>query len=201
MLFCASLLDICLFLFWLRLWHGDDCCTPILPVMFTHGCQYNGIWCDCPTSERFSAIKSGSIHNFLHLKMRISSQEYDSCFQFVWCVLSFDFAIKLGTFRFEFFSEFSSFVILLFFVHLRLLFSRHRWVFCRRNVCLRKYKISILVIRMSLWIIFVQCSFKNVINLLNLIITCFCLLDRQDKGNNAIHDLFKNFFFHRIMWI
>ena len=58
----------------------------------------------------FSAIKPGSIHHFLHLKMPV----YDSCCPFVWCVLSFDFASWLGTFRFEFFSEFSIFVILLF---------------------------------------------------------------------------------------
>ena len=38
----------------------------------------------------------------------------DSCGSFVWWVLSFDFAIWLENFRFEFYSEFSIFVILLF---------------------------------------------------------------------------------------
>ena len=46
----------------------------------------NGIWYDCHTSERLSDIKPGSIHRFLHLKMPVTSQEYDSCCPFVWCV-------------------------------------------------------------------------------------------------------------------
>ena len=46
--------------------------------------------------------------------MPVPSQEYNSCCPFVLCVLSLDFAIWLGTFRFEFSSEFSIFVILLF---------------------------------------------------------------------------------------
>ena len=67
--FFSSLLNIRLCLFWLRLWHGDDCCTPIwkiLPIMFVlfeHRCKYNVIWCDCHTSERISAIQSGC-HSF-----------------------------------------------------------------------------------------------------------------------------------------
>ena len=36
-------------------------------------------------SERFSAIKTGLIHHFLHLKMPVPSQEYDSCCQLVLC--------------------------------------------------------------------------------------------------------------------
>ena len=98
---------------WLLYSYFDN--LPIMSVLFTHRCKYNGIWCDCHTSERFSAIKPDSIHSFLHLKTPVPSQ--DSCCPFVWCVLSFDFAIWLGTFRFEFFSEFSIFVILLFFIH------------------------------------------------------------------------------------
>ena len=46
--------------------------------------------------------------------MPVSNQEYDSRWPFVWYVLFFDFAIWLGTFRFEFSSEFSIFVVLLF---------------------------------------------------------------------------------------
>ena len=46
--------------------------------------------------------------------MPVPSQEYDSCCPLVWCVFLFDFAIWLGTFRLEFFLEFSIFVILLF---------------------------------------------------------------------------------------
>ena len=69
---------------------------------------------DCHTSERFRAIKLGLIHHFLRLKMPVPSQEYDSCCPFLWYVLSFVFAIWLGTFRFEFSSEFSIFVTLLF---------------------------------------------------------------------------------------
>ena len=58
--------------------------------------------CDDTVVERFSAIKPGSIHHFLHLKMPLPSQEYDSCCPFVWYVLSFDFTIWLGTFRLNF---------------------------------------------------------------------------------------------------
>ena len=39
------------------------------------------------------------------------SQDYDSCYQFVWCVRAFDITIWLGTFCLEFSSEFSFFVI------------------------------------------------------------------------------------------
>ena len=97
-------------------WRMDDCCAHILTILYimsvliTHRCKYNEIWCDCHTSERFSAIKPGLIHHFLHLKMPVPSQEYCSCCSFVWCVLSFDFAIWLWTFRFDFSSEFSIFV-------------------------------------------------------------------------------------------
>ena len=38
---------------------------------------------DCHTSERFGAIKPGSGHYFLHLRMSKPSQEYDSCCPFV----------------------------------------------------------------------------------------------------------------------
>ena len=54
-------------------------------------------------------------YHFLHLKMPVPSQEYDICCPFVWCVLSFDFAIWLKTFRFEFSYELSIFVFNFFF--------------------------------------------------------------------------------------
>ena len=60
------------------------------------------------------ALKPGLIHHFLQKKMPVSSQEYDSCFKFVWCVLDLKFAICSGIFRFVFSLEFSIFVILLF---------------------------------------------------------------------------------------
>ena len=53
-------------------------------------CKYNEIWWDCQQSERVSAIKPGLIHQFLHLKMPVPSQEYDnSCLFFfdVFCYL------------------------------------------------------------------------------------------------------------------
>ena len=50
-------------------------------------------------------------HHFLHTKMPVPSQEYGSCCPFVWCVCVFEFAIWLVTFRLEFSSEFSIFVI------------------------------------------------------------------------------------------
>ena len=68
---------------------------PIMSVLFMHRCKYNGIWCDCHTSERLSSIKPGSVHHILHLKIPVPSQEYNSCCPFVWCVLSFEFAIWL----------------------------------------------------------------------------------------------------------
>ena len=46
--------------------------------------------------------------------MPVPSQEYDSFYPFVWCVWTIDFAIWFGTFLFEFSSEFSIFVFLLF---------------------------------------------------------------------------------------
>ena len=95
-------------------WSGSCClCSPICDLLLTHHFQYKGIWCQCRTSERLSAIKASLIHHFLQLRMPVPSQKYDSCCPFVWCVLSFDFAIWLGTFRFDFFSQFSIFVILL----------------------------------------------------------------------------------------
>ena len=39
------------------------------------------------------AIKPGLIRHFLLKKMPVSSQEYDSCYRFVCCVQSFNFAI------------------------------------------------------------------------------------------------------------
>ena len=41
----------------------------------------------------------------------------NACCPFVWCVLSFDFAIWLGTIRFEFSSEFSILVLLTFYMY------------------------------------------------------------------------------------
>ena len=108
--FCAFLLNICLF------WDCDTVMTAVAIFgiyLCLFRCKYNGIWCDSHTSESLSAIKPGSIH-YLHLKILVPSQEYDSCCSLVWCVLSFDFAIWLGTLRFEFSSEFRIFVILLF---------------------------------------------------------------------------------------
>ena len=43
-------------------------------------------------SERFTAIKPDLIHHFLHLKMSLPSQEYESCCPFVFdvfCHLNF----------------------------------------------------------------------------------------------------------------
>ena len=59
-------------------------------------------------------VQPGSIHHFPHLKIPVPSQEYDSICLFVWCAISFYFAIWLGTFRFECSSEISIFMILLF---------------------------------------------------------------------------------------
>ena len=67
----------------------------------------------CHTSVRFSAIKPGSIH---HLEMSVPSQEYDSCCPFFWCVLSIDFAIWLGTFRFLYF-PWNSVFLWFYFLH------------------------------------------------------------------------------------
>ena len=75
-------------------------------VLFTNQCKYNGIWWDCHQSERVSAIKPGLIHHFLHLKMPVPSQEYDSFCPFVFdafCyLLNIDFAMWLWTFQIDF---------------------------------------------------------------------------------------------------
>ena len=55
----------------------------IMSVLFTYRWKYNGIWCKCHSSKWLSAIKPGSIHHFLHLKMPVPSQEYNSCCQIV----------------------------------------------------------------------------------------------------------------------
>ena len=96
-------------LFVLRFWHNDDCCThivtilPIISVLFTHRCKLNGIWCDCHTSEGLSVVKPGSIHLFSTFEnASTNSGGIDSGCSFVWCVLSFDFAIWIGTYCFEF---------------------------------------------------------------------------------------------------
>ena len=104
MLFCAALLNICLFLLYP---YFDN--LPFMSVLLTHRCKFNGIWCDCHTSERFNrpfstfenAFTKSGICQLLSIRLKM-------------CVLSFDFAIWLGTFRFEFSLEFSIFVILLF---------------------------------------------------------------------------------------
>lgn len=49
----------------------------------------------------FNAIKPGSIHQILHLKMPIPNKEYESCCQFVRCVLLLDFAILLGKMKYD----------------------------------------------------------------------------------------------------
>ena len=58
-----------------------------------------------------TSYKTGPIYRFLHKKMPVPCEEYDSCWLIVWCVSAFDFAILLVTFRFEFSSEISIFVI------------------------------------------------------------------------------------------
>ena len=46
-------------------------------------------------------------------KALVPSQEYDSCYPFVWCAWTFDFANWLGTFRFKLSMSFGIFVIIL----------------------------------------------------------------------------------------
>ena len=94
-----------------------------LPYRFTLLCLFSSLIAEFDEtvvqSERFSAIKPGLILHFLHLKMPVQSQEYDSCCQFVFDVfchfiLQCDHGLS---------SEFSIFVIVLFFTwdHPRLL--------------------------------------------------------------------------------
>ena len=75
------------------------------------------------------------IHHFLHLKMPVPSQEYDSSCPFVWYVLSIDFGIWLGTFRFEFSTEFSIFVFLLFWYIFHVIHTSSVLGFSPVNVC------------------------------------------------------------------
>ena len=71
-----------------------------MSVLFTYRCQYYEILSDCHTSERFTAIKTGLIHHFLHKKMPVPSQQYDSCCLFVWCSLIFCFCRLIRDFPF-----------------------------------------------------------------------------------------------------
>ena len=86
---------------------------PIMSVLFTHRSKYNGIWYDCHTREMFSDIKTRFNPPFSTFENACTSQEYDSSCPIVWCVLSFDFAIWLRTFCFEFSSKFSVLVVIL----------------------------------------------------------------------------------------
>ena len=61
--------------------------------------------------------------------MPVPSQEYDSCYPFVWCVWALDFAIWLRTFLFGFTSEFSIFVILLFSILFKATYVTHSKVY------------------------------------------------------------------------
>ena len=117
--FLCSFVKYCLF------WNCDTVMAAVLLfwmfaycvcVLFTHGCKYNETWCDCHTNERFSAIKPDSVRHFLHLKIYVQGWEYDSYCPFVRCVCSFDYAVWLGTFRFEFSSEFNVIVISIFII-------------------------------------------------------------------------------------
>ena len=75
-----------------RRWICYDCCINILTILFImsvtfiHHCKYNWIWWDCHQSESFSALKPGLIHYFVHLKMPVPSEEYDSSCPFVFYV-------------------------------------------------------------------------------------------------------------------
>ena len=53
-------------------------------------------------SKRFSDITPGLIHIFLHLKMSVPRQEYDSCYPFVFDVFWHLILPWLGTFLFDF---------------------------------------------------------------------------------------------------
>ena len=77
-----------------------------ISFLTAHRCKYNGIWCDCHTSGRLSAIKLGSIHHFLYLKMPIPNIR-------LMCFINWLFHL-IRDFRFEFSLTFSIFVILLF---------------------------------------------------------------------------------------
>ena len=76
-----------------KLQHDDDCCTHILTIFFLLYLFSSRIIVNITQfdetvvqSERFSAIKPGLLQHFLHLKMPVPSQEYDSCCPFVFDV-------------------------------------------------------------------------------------------------------------------
>ena len=114
-------------LFLLKLLYDDDWCTNILTILFivsgkwTHQCKYNGSWWDCHQSERVNAIKPGLNHHFLHLKMPVPSQEYDSSCPFVFdafCYLILpwhDYGLSELIFLWvQYFCDFTFFVFLSF---------------------------------------------------------------------------------------
>ena len=102
-------------------------CSTSIQYTVIHWCLFH-IWSSC-NSPVFVLYLNMSLFNifmmFKHqqtivtlIQMPVPSQEYDSCCPFGGCVLLFNFAIWLGTFRIEFSSEFSMFVILLFIITL-----------------------------------------------------------------------------------
>ena len=105
--------------FWVGIKNGLHCSTTKLSILLTStlGTIKNLIInCSNKAFENSGITYFWSVKHSLEVleKLTVPNQEYDSCCPFVWCVLSFDFDIWLGTFRFEFFPEFSIFVILLF---------------------------------------------------------------------------------------
>ena len=97
-LFCLIFVCFEIVAQWWKLYPYFDYFTiiMIMSVLFKDRCKSDWIWCDCHTKESFSAIKLGSIHHSLNNKKPVPSQEYNSCYPFVWCVWAFDFAIWLG---------------------------------------------------------------------------------------------------------
>ena len=70
-------------------------------------------------------------------KMPVLSQEYDSWYSFIWCVWAFDFSIQLlGTFRFEFSSEFIFFCVWLFALNLLVMSKTLLYWFSYENGCI-----------------------------------------------------------------
>ena len=65
---------------------------PIMSVCSVHtslSMQWNlmRLWCKLKV---LLAIKPGLVHHFLHQKMPVPSQEYDSCYPLFWCVCAFE---------------------------------------------------------------------------------------------------------------
>ena len=75
-------------------------------------CSFNSVFSEHLTYVLLVSVVQKVVYKVFVLWCLFTSQEYESCFPFVWYDWAFDFAISLGAFRFEFFSKLNILVII-----------------------------------------------------------------------------------------